>query len=135
MGWPGRGPPPERCPLPGVVPGTGPRFPVGIGRDGAPGRAPAAAGAAAAGRADEGCVPDGTPGRAGGRGALGIEAGCPVDDGGRIGIGAGGFAAGAGGATGFAAGGTTLGAPTGTVTGAFGITGVMAGPVDTGAGG
>jgi hypothetical protein len=58
-----------------------------------------------------------------------------VDDGGRIGIGAGGFARGAGGATGFAAGGTTVGVPTGAVTGAFGITGAIAGPADTGAAG
>jgi hypothetical protein len=97
------------------------------------GRAPAAPGAAAAGRADEGGVPDGTPGRAAGLCALGAEVGCPVDDGGRIGIGAGGFVAGAGGATGLAAGGATVGVPTGAVTGAFGTTGTIAGPVDTGA--
>jgi len=58
-----------------------------------------------------------------------------VDDGGRIGIGAGSFVAGVGGATGFAAGGTTVGVPTGTVTGIFGIAGAIAGPVDTGAAG
>jgi hypothetical protein len=133
IGWPGRGPPPERCPLPGVVPGTGPRFPVGIGRDGMAGRAPGAPGAAAAGRAEEGCVTDGTPGRAGGRCALGAEAGCPVDDGGRIGIGAGGFVAGAGGATGLAAGGATVGVPTGGATGGFGTTGTIAGPAGNGA--
>jgi hypothetical protein len=136
IGWPGRGPPPERCPLPGVVPGTGPLFPVGIGRDGTAGRAPAAPGAAAAGRAEEeGCVPEGTPGRTAGRGPLGAEVGCPVEDGGRIGIGAGGFVRGTGGATGFAAGGTTVGVPTGAVTGAFGTTGTIAGPADTGAAG
>ena len=58
-----------------------------------------------------------------------------MDDGGRIGIGAGGFVAGAGGATGFAAGGTTVGAPMGAVTGAFGITGAIAVTVDTGTAG
>ena len=137
IGWPGRGPPPERCPLPGVVPGTGPRFPVGIGRDGTAGRAPAAPGAAAAGRAvGEGGAPEGAPGRTAGRGALDAEAGCPgVEDGGRIGIGAGGFVRGTGGATGFAAWGTAVGGPAGAVTGAFGMTGTIAGPVDTGTAG
>jgi hypothetical protein len=52
-----------------------------------------------------------------------------------MGIGAEGFAVGAGGATGFAADGTTAGVPTGAVAGAFGTTGTTAGPVDTGTAG
>jgi hypothetical protein len=50
-------------------------------------------------------------------------------------MGAGGFIAGMRGATGLAAGGTTVGVPPGAVTGAFRITGTIAGPVDTGAAG
>src|SRR5580700_7148006 len=75
IGCPGRGPLGRE---PGVVPGTGPRlpegkgprFPVGRGgRAGAAGRAPAAPGAAAAGRAPTGCAPERTGGEPGRDGA------------------------------------------------------------------
>ena len=97
IGCPGRGPLGRE---PGVVPGTGPRlpdgkgprFPVGRGgRAGAAGRAPAAPGAAAAGRAPTDCTPGRTgcePGRKGAC-APGRIVGCAGTAGaGRTGVGA-----------------------------------------------
>ena len=127
IGWPGRGP--LLCPLPGIVPGRGPRFPVGIGRDGAAGRAAGAPGAAAAGRT-AGCVPVlGT-----GRGAAPPGAGWFAGDAGRIGMCAGGLlGVGVGvGAGGLAAGGA-LGGVTGVATG-FGGPGAALGAEGAGAG-
>ena len=129
IGWPGRGPP-LRCPLPGVVPGSGPRFPVGNGREGAVGRAPGAPDAAAAGRT-AGCVPGVAPVRGldvpPGRCALGAPVGCAAGACGRSGALAGGFAgAGAAGAAGLAIGVGPLGAPAGGVLGTLGP-GVAAG--------
>jgi hypothetical protein len=124
MGWPGRGPPGRSCRsrLPGAVPGTGPRLPVGIGgRDGTVGRAPGAPGAAAAGRIAEDCVPVPWPGRGGGApdrcdgGAMrapGDEVPvCPAGATARIGVTTGALGAGAegGGAAGFAAGASLAG--------------------------
>jgi hypothetical protein len=119
IGWPGRGPlgAPWRW-LPGVVPGTGPRLPVGIAeRVGTVGRAEGAADAAAAGRTAEGCVP--VPGL--GRGAAervagGAAAGCPAGATGRVGVAVGAVGAvGGGAAAGFAAGGSLAGARASTV--------------------
>lgn len=129
IGCPGRGPP-VRCPLPDVVPGTGPRFPVGNGRAAALGRAPGAPGAAAAGRTED-CAPAGTAGRS----AAAPVVGCPPVAGGRIGVGAGGLVDGVAGATGFAAGGATACVIAGVGVGAFGTTGATAGATDAGAAG
>ena len=54
MGWPGRGPLGRRSRSPGAVPGTGPRFPVGMGRRGCCGRGALAGDPE---RAACGCVP------------------------------------------------------------------------------
>jgi hypothetical protein len=127
IGWPGRGPlgAPWRW-LPGVVPGTGPRLPVGIAeRVGTVGRAEGAADAAAAGRTAEGCVPVPGLGRgAAGRVAGGATAGCPAGGTERMAVGVG--AGGGGAAAGFAAGGSLAGARAGTV---------ATGPDGTGCGG
>jgi hypothetical protein len=144
IGWPGRGPPPLRCPLPGVVPGTGPRLPVGSGREGTLGRVAGAPDDAAAGRTEGGWAPAGAAGRdpAGTVGLAAAEpaAGGPVGAGGRIGIAAGTFVAGAGGAIGFATGGaatgvaaTDTGVPEAPGIGVLGTPGTVVCAVDAGA--
>jgi hypothetical protein len=119
IGWPGRGPP-ERFSLPCVVPGSGPRFPVGIGgraatpvlaagapgRSGAPGRN-GAPGFAAAGIAPVvdgravGWVPDDV-GRAAGAVAAGATGAAGRAGAAVVAVGAIGLAA---------AGGTIVGTP------------------------
>ena len=77
MGCPGRGP--VGRPLPGTVPGIGPRFPpVGIGGRGGDGGRDEGVVAPAAGRAAIGCEPAGAGRTAGGASLGGLAAiGCP----------------------------------------------------------
>lgn len=88
MGCPGRGPLGRSREMSGSGPrfpvGKGPRFPVGKGRPAVAGRsgAPGRPGAAAAGRAVDGCVAAGATGRAA------CVAGCEAGAAGRIGVGA-----------------------------------------------
>src|SRR6516164_7999288 len=144
MGCPGRGP--VGRPLPGTVPGIGPRFPpVGIGgRGGAGGRCVGVA-RPAAGRAAIGWEPAGAVGRrAGGapcdgRAAIGCPgvAPCRGPGAGTVGLGAAGAGADGAGAAGFAgaavpAAGATGGAA-GLAAGTAGV-GVAAGAVGAGFG-